>query len=173
MIFPFFISIITFGFLWYVISLSLSWLIKIRFKLQSRVKATLCNSIFPVESGKETIPTSSIWMIWPAAVRKSILLTFILINSLQLLHKWLDAYESKNQILVLLIYWSFCFFIINAFEIVSNVNSFGSESLSLLLFLIVAWCAQFHILLCSLLFKLWLWLFLFIWHLLGIVQSRV
>ena len=60
----------------------------------------------------------------------------------------------------------------NAFEIVPGTNGSGLESSSLLLFLAVAWCARFCVLLCPLLFELWPQLFLFIWRLLGMVQSR-
>lgn len=86
------------GLSWNVIPLSRSCPNEIRFESQSGARATLWSSIVvPPANGMDTVPISSVRMTWPAAVTKSILLARVLLKRRQLLHKWRDAHESRNQ----------------------------------------------------------------------------
>lgn len=159
---PSFHNVILIGSSWYVMLLLRSWPRDMRFESQSGAKATLCSSIvFPPDSSSAIVPTSLVRIIWLVAVTKSILLGWVLRKSSQLLQRWRDAHESRNQVLDIV----FCkdFFVMYAFLTRPGTNGSKSESSSSSCS--VAHYAQFCRLLrrplCrklfSFLFLFWLW----------------
>ncbi len=105
------------------------------------------------------IADSLVCMIWPAAVTKSILLGWVLRKSSQLLHKWRDAHESRNQVSEVFYRDSFAMLYslaMQAFLTGPGAKGSGSESSSYS----AAWCARFWLFdrpLCRGLFTLLFW----------------
>ena len=133
MIFPFFISVIAVGSLWNVILISRNWPKNIKLISHSSTKATFCSLILqPSANGIDMVPISSIRMTYLAAVMKSMLLALLLVNRLGLLQRWQDTQESKNQLLLDLIFWncwSCWYLIIKAVLTRLRANSSWSDSL--------------------------------------------
>lgn len=106
----------------------------------------LCSLILLLLTSRiETIPIFSVQITCSAAVIKSIFFAFRLLNSIWLLQRYQDAHESKNQILLVSIFWSLYSLTMKALPTRPCAN--GSVSKSLLCFAIFseAWCAWFDI----------------------------
>ena len=140
--FPSLINVIIVRSSWNNIPLLRSWPRKMRFKSHSSALATLWSLIvLPSDSGMATVPILFVCMTWPATVTKSILLAWVLQKSLQLLHNWRDAHESRNHMSVST-FFSCCFFAIQAFLTGPGANgSTSSESSAFS----AAWCARWGV----------------------------
>lgn len=106
----------------------------------------------------KTVPTSSIQIIWLAAVTKSILFVQGLLKRQRLLHKCCDTYKSKNQgefdgkgLYRSKLYHSFL--TIKMVPIGSGANDLELELFLYLVLFLEAWCAWYGVL-----FYLLLWL---------------
>lgn len=93
-------------------------------------------------SGMKTMPIFFVQIICPITVTKLILLASMLLNSLQLLHKYRDAHKSINPMLVLVSsFCKLCFLTINAVATSLGANGFGSK----LIWFLAAWCFQLSV----------------------------
>lgn len=129
MIFLFFINVIVIGLLWYVIPLLRNWPSEIKLELHLKANIILCNLIvFPLDNGIEMVPVFFVCITYSVIITKSIFLAFVFDNNFQFLHKWQNAYKSRNQI-SMSTFFRWCFFAMQAFLTGSSINnSILSES---------------------------------------------
>lgn len=80
--------------------LSFSWSKKIKFELHLLANTTFWRLVWLILKGIETVLTCFVYITWPAAITKSMLIGCRFLNNVLALHRCCEAYKLSYYILI-------------------------------------------------------------------------